>query len=69
MHKKSNSFEKDKQAMLSRRRRLIFNNDGGDVVKRPEKRFDQPRDFLRIRTTPLKGSHAGRRRLLRYHRD
>jgi hypothetical protein len=55
---KSDSFEQEKQTVLSRRRRLIFNNDGGDAVKLPEETLDEPRDFLRIRTTPLKGSHV-----------
>ncbi len=54
----SDAYESRKQIQLSRRRRIIFNNDGGDAVKLPEKTLPSPEDFLQIRTTPLTGTHV-----------
>ncbi len=54
----SNTYEAQKQKMLSRKRRIIFNNDGGDAVKLPTKTLPSPEDFLQIRTTPLKKTHV-----------
>ncbi len=54
----ANTYETQRQKQLSRRRRIISNNDGGDAVKLPEKPLQSPEDFLRIRTTPLKDTHV-----------
>ncbi len=51
-------FDEKKREIACRRRRLIFNNDGGDAKKPPEVEFETPRDFLDIRTSPLRGSHV-----------
>lgn len=58
MSMKKGKFEEKKQGSLSRERRLILNNDGGDAVKLPEKPLQSPEDFLQIRTTPLLRTHV-----------
>lgn len=56
MQRKGRGNRDAKQALLKRRRRIIFNNDGGDAVK--AENLADPADFLDIRTTPLRGSHV-----------
>lgn len=51
------SYEAQKREMLSRERRIILNNDGGDATVGREG-LDSPRDFLDIRTTPLFDANA-----------
>ncbi len=51
------NFEAQKQEMLARQRRVIFNNDGGDASVARDG-MDDPRDFVDIRTTPLVGTHV-----------
>ncbi len=53
-----NTYEAQKQKLLSRRRRIIFNNDGGDAVKCSKETLSSPEDFLQIRTTPLTETHV-----------
>ncbi|MFO7975699.1 MAG: hypothetical protein R6V12_13810 [Candidatus Hydrogenedentota bacterium] len=53
----SGDYEARKDQILARRRRVIFNNDGGDATVAREG-LENPRDFLNIRTTPLADSHV-----------
>ncbi len=46
-----------KRPMLKRQRRVIFNSDGGDA-RQPLANFENPLDFLNVRTTPLAGSQV-----------
>jgi len=50
-------YEAMKQEILSRKRRVIFSNDGNDAAQASSYLRD-PRDFLHLRTTPLVGSHV-----------
>ncbi|MFO7906378.1 MAG: hypothetical protein R6U98_27220, partial [Pirellulaceae bacterium] len=50
-------YEARKRDILSRRRRVILNNDGGDATVAREG-LERPRDFLDVRTTPLFSRHA-----------
>ncbi len=55
---KKDGFDVEKQKMLSRRRRLIFNNDGCDIFQVPGNPSSIIKDFLELRTAPLVDTHV-----------
>jgi len=54
----NDSYQELKQQMRCRRRRVIVNNDGGDLIKAGDAGTDDPLDFVNVRTTPLLGTHV-----------
>lgn len=54
----TDEMERQRREMLSRRRRVIFNNDGCDALYFPKDKQVTPENFLARRTTPLMGSHV-----------
>ncbi len=51
-------LEKQRLEMLGRRRRVILNNDGCDVMYFPSNKAITPKNLLELRTKPLVGSHV-----------
>ena len=52
------SFEERHLALRNRSRRIIFNNDGGDVFTLPLDREPTAENLLSMRTRDLAGTHV-----------
>ncbi len=54
----SNTYEAQKQKLLSRRRRVVYNNDGCDVFAVPAESEPTPENLLAVRTRGLENTHV-----------